>query len=57
LPLLRKEIASLYQNVRVEDILVVAPQEGILIAMLSLLEACIAEILCFSFSPFSLLAW
>jgi hypothetical protein len=36
--LLRKEVSGLYDGVQGEDVLVVAPQEGILIAMLALLE-------------------
>lgn len=39
LPLLRREIASLYEGLSPEDVLVAAPQECILIAMSCLLEA------------------
>jgi aspartate/methionine/tyrosine aminotransferase len=38
LPLLREEISNLYQNVSIEDILVVAPEEGIFIVMNSVLN-------------------
>jgi aspartate/methionine/tyrosine aminotransferase len=37
-PELRKEIASLYRTIKAEDILVMAPEEGIFIAMNTLLE-------------------
>lgn len=37
-PLLRREIAQLYQNIASEEVLVVAPEEGIFIAMNTLLE-------------------
>ena len=38
LPLLREEISNLYQNASIEDILVVAPEEGIFIVMNSVLN-------------------
>lgn len=37
-PLLREEISKLYQNIKLEEILVLAPEEGIFIAMNALLE-------------------
>lgn len=37
-PLLRKEIAELYNHVSPEDVIVVAPEEGIFIAMNAILE-------------------
>lgn len=37
-PLLRREIASLYQGLQADDVLVVTPEEGIFIAMHCLLE-------------------
>lgn len=39
LPLLRREVAGLYAGVDPDQVLVVVPQEGILLAMKSLLEA------------------
>ena len=39
LPLLRKEIAALYAGVSEEDVLVLAPEEGVFVAMNCLLEA------------------
>src|SRR3989338_8552419 len=38
LPMLRREIAGLYDGIREDDVLVAAPQELVLIAMSSLLE-------------------
>lgn len=38
LPLLRKEISKLYQNTSIEDILVIAPEEGIFIVINSVLN-------------------
>jgi len=38
-PLLRREIAKLYTGIQSDDVLVVVPEEGILIAMQSLLQA------------------
>ena len=37
-PLLRHEVARLYQNITPDDVLIVAPEEGLFIAMHTLLK-------------------